>query len=95
MITTIAPKYAESLTWRELALAIDDEGILVRTGDKGIEIVAPQSLKERILYINHESLLAGHLGGRKRLPQNPKGLPLAILSSPLLCNSAKVSKIRK
>ena len=47
------------------AFDLDDNGILVRTSDKGNQIVAPQSLKDRILHINHYPKLAGHPGGRK------------------------------
>ena len=43
----------------------DDNGLLIRSGDKRSQIVAPHSLKERILYINHHAKLAGHPGGRK------------------------------
>ena len=44
---------------------VNDDGILVRSSDIGVQIVAPHSLKDRILHINHHSLLAGHPGGRK------------------------------
>ena len=49
----------------EMSFEINDDGILVRSGDKGEQIVVPHSLKQRILYINHHTLLAGHPGGRK------------------------------
>lgn len=51
---------------RELAFEIDDDGLLARTGDKGIQKVAPHFLKERIVHINHFALLVGHQGRRKR-----------------------------
>lgn len=44
---------------------VDDSGIPVRMSYKGIEIVAPHSRKERILYINHHSKLDGHTSGPK------------------------------
>ena len=47
------------------AFEIDDKGILVRCGDKGNQIVAPHSLKKKILHVHHLSLLASHPGGRK------------------------------
>ena len=47
------------------AFDLDDNGIIVRTSDKGNQIVAPQSLKELILHIHHYPKLAGHPGGRK------------------------------
>lgn len=58
----IRPKLNEG---RDAAFEIDDDGILVRTGDKGIQIVVLHSLKDQILHINHHTILAGHTGGRK------------------------------
>ena len=44
---------------------IDDNGLLCRSSFSGPQIVVPQSLKKRVLYLNHYPLLAGHPGGRK------------------------------
>lgn len=41
---------------------INDDESLLRSSDKGIQIVAQHSIKERILHINHRSLFACHLG---------------------------------
>lgn len=61
-----APIFAAVLTGeRRIAFEIDDNGILVRTGDKGNQSVAPNSMQERIHHINHYSKLSGHRGGRK------------------------------
>ena len=48
-----------------LPFDIDDEGLLTRSSGRGNQIVIPQCLKERVLLINHYSLLNGHPGGRK------------------------------
>lgn len=60
------PKLHHRLNQRDrLSFFVDDNGILVRRGDKGNQIVSPHSFEGRILYINHYSKLAGHPGSRK------------------------------
>lgn len=44
----------------ESPFEIDDEGVLLQTEEKGIQIVATHTVKDRILHINYQSLLAGH-----------------------------------
>ena len=44
---------------------LNENGILVHTSDKGNQIVAPQTLKDRILHIKHYPNLASHPVGRK------------------------------
>lgn len=46
----ISRKLNEGEHW---AFEINDEGISFRSGDKDVETVAPQSLTNLILYINH------------------------------------------
>ena len=48
-----------------LAFEFDDDGVLIRTAEAGPQIVVPDTLKQRVLYANHYSKLAGHPGGRK------------------------------
>ena len=48
-----------------LAFKFDDDGILIRTAEAGPQIVVTDFLKQRVLYANHYSNLAGHPGGRK------------------------------
>ena len=47
-----------------LPFGYNDNGILCRQASHE-QIVIPQSLKQRVLHINHYSRLAGHPGGRK------------------------------
>lgn len=42
-----------------LSFEIDENGIVVRTGDKAVQIVALHSLNDWILHINHHSRRAG------------------------------------
>ena len=41
------------------------EGTLCRTAAESVQVVIPQSLKERVLGLSHYAKLAGHPGGRK------------------------------
>ena len=45
---------------RRSAFEVDYEGVVVQSSDKGVQIVAPHSMKDRILHINHHSLRAAH-----------------------------------
>lgn len=48
------PKYAATLTkGRGQGFEIDDNGPFLSMSNKGIQIVAPHSMKEQIIYINH------------------------------------------
>lgn len=44
---------------------LDDHGILIRMAEAGAQIVVPHALKQRILFLNHYPITAGHPGGRK------------------------------
>lgn len=55
-------KKRRKLNEGKLEFEIYDNGILVQTENKGVEIVASNSLKNGILHIKHDSILAGHLG---------------------------------
>lgn len=73
-----------------LAFVVDKNGILVRTSDKGNQIVAWHSVKERILYINHHSKLAGQPDGRKIYHRIRKTLRSSVQSA----NATKSWKTR-
>ena len=48
-----------------IAFEIDENGLLIRVGEHGPQIVVPHSLKQKILHVNHYAKTAGHPGGRK------------------------------
>lgn len=50
--TSFAPTYVASITRRELAFGIHDDGNLVSLSDNEIQICTPPSPKNRILYIS-------------------------------------------
>lgn len=49
----------------QVAFEIDDNGIIVHNGDKGINLIAIYSMMVQSLHIKHHSMLAGHLSSRK------------------------------
>ena len=49
----------------DLPFAVDDRGFLSRYVEAFPQIVIPQTLKPRVLYISHHAKLAAHRGGRK------------------------------
>lgn len=44
---------------RVLTLEVNDDELLVQTAENGRQIVVTDSLKQRVLYVNHYSKLAG------------------------------------
>lgn len=62
--TCFARTYVTSLT-RRSSFEIDDDGNLVRSSNKAIQIVILHALVDRILHFSYYLFLAGHLGGCK------------------------------
>lgn len=64
----------------ELAFEIDDNRPVL-TGDKVVQIVARNSLKPRILQINHHPLLSGYPGSLKlfRISRNDLYWPSSVV----------------
>lgn len=51
--------------WRgKFAFEIDDNKILVRIWDKGVQIFGLHSFKDRVLHVNLQSLIYCHHGSR-------------------------------
>ena len=60
--TDIARRLNEGVV---LPFSHDENGLLVRAAFQSPQIVVPQELKKRVLFLNHYPSLAGHPGGRK------------------------------
>ncbi|MEM9260935.1 MAG: integrase zinc binding domain-containing protein, partial [Bacteroidota bacterium] len=43
----------------------DDNGLLCRHSNYGVQVVVPANLRAKILYVNHYSRQSGHPGGKK------------------------------
>ena len=48
-----------------IPFALDETGVLRRHVERHPQIVVPESLQARVLYLSHHSKIAGHPGGRK------------------------------
>ena len=95
--TTFAPKGVFILIrGGRSGFEINDDGVLIRTRDKGNKLVVPYSLRERES-TTRQQVCKDCSASRRTTPvhENPKGLVLAFAGSRLIRNGVKMPELRK